>query len=676
MLKRKPGIARQPRSILATRGQAITELALLGPVLILILLAIIEFSGAFQTKMELQAATAQAGRVGAMEGKSSSVDQDMIAAIKATHGIDVAAISQIQIYKAAPDGSVDGTSINTYTPSSSPPFGTCVPSCGWPASTRNTGEPSDSIGVHISYAYRPIIAAPGFPFIHIDDQTVERLNPTQTDYVCPIPGVPVNVGATVVNPQPSTQDTINWDSIPGATEYRVYASVDGAPFMTSPIYDSSGTSATYDRTTTFGSTDIHRYAPTAYEVTGLNSCGEGQRSLPINDGQCPLPTAPSNLTVADAALPGNHDLSWTAVADKPNAYGYYVVTQQVGSNPAITLPQVNAPTTHTTVPYNDPTGQLITYKVWYVSSCNVDGSFGSSPRTSSVTITPIAQPTMTLADTDGQSTVHRGNTLTYQLTYANTASLSTAVATNVKLVDTLDPSVTFSSCNYAAGTCTKTHDSVTNRDIVTIIPGGTVNPGTSTTAQIKVTVQSSATGTIANSAIITYADGNGHYPQTTTANDSPSDSVILAPTMTASESDTTTTTPAYKPGGLNSLTYTITFANTATDPSATAQGVQVIDTFPGAISIDSAVVNTPYGGASCTTTSTTSGGVTTSTTVRCPVSSVVESSHSGTVTIGTHIKGGTTAGTPLTSSVMLTYNDAAGQSQPSFGPISDNHTSS
>jgi len=72
------------------RGQAVTELALILPIVALILLGIVEFSGAFIERTDLSAATNQAVRIGAIEGPGTGcaanpanpkVDVDIINAV-------------------------------------------------------------------------------------------------------------------------------------------------------------------------------------------------------------------------------------------------------------------------------------------------------------------------------------------------------------------------------------------------------------------------------------------------------------------------------------------------------------------------------------------------------------------------------------------------------------------
>jgi hypothetical protein len=127
----------------AACGQALTELALFAPLLGIILLGILELSAAYGTVMNVQGATAQAARIGALEGTNANVDADMIKAVLTAPGLDPASIQQIQIYRASPSGSIDisGTTplSNSYVLSGTTPI---TLGNNWPPSSlsERTGE--------------------------------------------------------------------------------------------------------------------------------------------------------------------------------------------------------------------------------------------------------------------------------------------------------------------------------------------------------------------------------------------------------------------------------------------------------------------------------------------------------------------------------------------------------
>ncbi len=118
----------------ARRGQAAVELALILPVIALMLLGLVELAGVFSAKLNVQAAAAQGARIGALEGNGSNnnctasantVDTDIISAVLSNSGVSRNNVKQIQIYRAAPNGSVDNGAINTYKDAAGEP---CVTS--------------------------------------------------------------------------------------------------------------------------------------------------------------------------------------------------------------------------------------------------------------------------------------------------------------------------------------------------------------------------------------------------------------------------------------------------------------------------------------------------------------------------------------------------------------------
>jgi Flp pilus assembly protein TadG len=283
----------------ATSGQALTELALLAPVIAIMLLGIVELASAVGAKMDLQAATAQGARIGAIEGNAgvscmppatttvpttNTVDMDMVNAITSTRGINPNNIQQIQIYKADPNGAPIGNYINTYTRSSTPAFVTPT-TFNWPFCLRSMGDPADSLGVHVTYTYHPPISLPGFSTITMDDQTVQRINPNKSYNPCPVPGMPISMTATMVDP---THDAIDWSMPPGASPsyYNIYSditTVNGSQFGGTPSYSGTFTQASDGSIT--ATVPITTDAPTFYQVAGVNSCNEGERSISMGDAR-------------------------------------------------------------------------------------------------------------------------------------------------------------------------------------------------------------------------------------------------------------------------------------------------------------------------------------------------------------------------------------------------------
>ncbi len=299
----------------AGRGQSLTELALVLPVIIAILIGIVELGSAFSAKIEVQQAVAHAVRIAALEGNggyicpptgpispTNTVDLDAINAITTSKGIDPGGIGQIQIYKADVNGNVYHNKANIY---STAPFSNPV-QWNWPQCTRNASPASDSVGVHITYHYHPILSLPGFSNVTIDDQSVQRINPIKGQNPCPFPGIPVTVTVTAVNPG---QDQINWSMPPGesAASYNIYSAISGLngdQFGATPVTLSPPNSAlTVGSTTSDGYTPVQATVPvtagvlTLYEVAGANYCGEGEHSDSVGDGRTPAPpTATPNAT--------------------------------------------------------------------------------------------------------------------------------------------------------------------------------------------------------------------------------------------------------------------------------------------------------------------------------------------------------------------------------------------
>jgi hypothetical protein len=194
-------------------GQALAEFALIVPVLVLALMAILEFGLAFNHYMTIEYGTREGSRTGsalARGGRTNcvggvdlvGVDQQVIAAVQRIlkspgSPISLADVSEIRIYRADAAGNQVGSQANSwrYTGGSGPDLDPGVgverldfsqSSSGWPVCSRNNGVSPDSIGVRIVYNYNlqtPLgaamryfggNAAASFTF---DDRTVMALNP-------------------------------------------------------------------------------------------------------------------------------------------------------------------------------------------------------------------------------------------------------------------------------------------------------------------------------------------------------------------------------------------------------------------------------------------------------------------------------------------------------------------
>ena len=202
------------------------EFAIILPVFLMLLLGVLEFGFAFDHHLTLEYATREGARTGAAlanggnpagcaAGQSpdrSFVDLEIVAAVERVltspgSPIAMGQVGRITIYRADGSGNQIGSDANiwTYTPGIGPVVGTsrldfspAVPgsgdTVGWRACARdNTWDRQftppvapDSIGVSITYTYRPVTAlsvimgffgGPGPASLAMSDRSVMALNP-------------------------------------------------------------------------------------------------------------------------------------------------------------------------------------------------------------------------------------------------------------------------------------------------------------------------------------------------------------------------------------------------------------------------------------------------------------------------------------------------------------------
>ena len=235
---------------------------------------------------------------------TNTVDLDAINAITTSKGIDPSGIAQIEIYKADVNGKVYRDKANIYNTA---PFSNPV-QWNWPQCTRNASPVSDSVGVHLTYHYHPILSLPGFSSVTIDDQSVQRINPVKGSNPCPVPGIPVSVTAAIAD---SSDDLISWSMPPGvaASSYNIYSAISGVngdQFGSNPVWSGAGTvgSVTPDGYTPVQATvPVTTNALALYEVAGANYCGESEHSDSTGDARAPAPpTATATPNVAQTAV--------------------------------------------------------------------------------------------------------------------------------------------------------------------------------------------------------------------------------------------------------------------------------------------------------------------------------------------------------------------------------------
>lgn len=191
------------------RGQAVTEMALLLPLLLVLVLGVIELSTALHESMTIAAATREGARVaGALVNgggtlgcasdqslDAATVDPLVIAAIERVltgsgAQISLPDVSAIRIYKSTPTGAEAPGFANqwVYSPNAGPVIAGArldfvEQSSTWPACSRNNVAPADSAGITVRYLYRgrtPLrYFIPGLGSINMSDSAVMPLNATR-----------------------------------------------------------------------------------------------------------------------------------------------------------------------------------------------------------------------------------------------------------------------------------------------------------------------------------------------------------------------------------------------------------------------------------------------------------------------------------------------------------------
>ncbi len=526
--ERAPRMSRRPGAI---HGQSLTELALILPVILAMLIGMVDLSGGFLSRMSVQAAAAQGVRIGALEGAgqncstypvSDTVDLDILNTVLGS-GVDKNSIGSIQIYRVNADGSADRTAINTYVPPFTQTVGgatmpvTATNGYNWPPCTRQQNELSDSIGVHVSYRYHPAIAVPGLSSLAIDVTQDQHLNPTAGSVPCPIPGIPRNLFVQTDTPQPppTSHDRLTWDVVPGADKYNIYANVNSGGYGTSPV--ATAISSTNGITQSYVYTGNITYAPASYEVTGVNFCGEGQHSLPSNNGQCPLPTSATIISATQAITPATDIITYTAPGATPPISSSYLITGTAASGITITeMVPITGPTasiTGTALITAPSTTASVTYQMSTVNACGVV----SAPNSS---VTRAAPPTPTPTPTN---TATSTSTSTPTSTSTNTpVPTATSTATNT-------PTSTSTSTATSTSTSTATNTPVPT-STNTPVPTNTFTPLPTATRTMTPTSTSTSTAT---STTVSTSTSTATSTSTSTATSTPVCTATTTPTPTA-----------------------------------------------------------------------------------------------------------------------------------------------
>ena len=331
-------------------GQAMVELALIVPIVFILLMGVLEVGLLMNTKLNLQAATRNAARMGTIDGQSSSADYDIIRAITSTQGIDPSRITRIDIYKANPDGTMPTASNSddwfTMTPNGTGSYTATAGLIDWPPSQRRIAEPPQYLGVRLTYRYSsatPLFGVIGGTRI-VSDQTVMRLDenkglefvqvstptdvptdtPTPTPTNTPIPtNTPTATATSTPGPHaPPTGLSVAGVTCYGATpQYSTVALTWTVPLSGTPssynVYDQSQASP-IGTTTALSYTDNFSApisAPLAFTVTAMYGG---------------TPSTPITVTVAQPCTPStlNTTIGYTntgAISDTTD------ITELVGS---------------------------------------------------------------------------------------------------------------------------------------------------------------------------------------------------------------------------------------------------------------------------------------------------------------------------------------------------------
>lgn len=157
-------------------GQAITEFALISPLLLGIIFAIIQFSVLIEAKSAVTFATREGARVASIHGSEPTANDQICAGIRAgltSGGLNPDNLGTVTIYKAVPgvDASADPSDV-----------GTCTgghwnyQNAGWPFYARNVVVPPDPIGISLSYNFHFLIPMFGSG-LTISDGTILQVEP-------------------------------------------------------------------------------------------------------------------------------------------------------------------------------------------------------------------------------------------------------------------------------------------------------------------------------------------------------------------------------------------------------------------------------------------------------------------------------------------------------------------
>lgn len=163
------------------------------PILILLVIGVFEFGGAFKSFLTASNAVRDGTRI--LSARGTDPTADCVALVKAMEGFSIAndldSLDKVEIFEANLAGNPVPGTINTYEFGGGDPSDctSTAPNCGaWnctiqqPPSSRSalvgSGVSPDLIGMRIVYVHNWFTGFPPFNgFITIDEQTISRLEP-------------------------------------------------------------------------------------------------------------------------------------------------------------------------------------------------------------------------------------------------------------------------------------------------------------------------------------------------------------------------------------------------------------------------------------------------------------------------------------------------------------------
>lgn len=174
------------------RGATLIEAAMIFPLLILIVIAILELGLAFKDFLTVSYLSREGARIGALAGDDPTADCAILTGLGSliTSG-DLARVDRIEIYQANQNTGAQGaTNVATFNPGKDPtecnvPSGSddgwTISSVGWAPTSRNTAvgtNPLDIIGVRVILTRSWVTGFPPFNgSMTVDESTITRLEP-------------------------------------------------------------------------------------------------------------------------------------------------------------------------------------------------------------------------------------------------------------------------------------------------------------------------------------------------------------------------------------------------------------------------------------------------------------------------------------------------------------------